>query len=36
VVVDVEDSGGEKAFTFRGEPKPGMVPDSPPVDLAKD
>jgi ATP-dependent Clp protease ATP-binding subunit ClpC len=22
-------------FTFRGEPKPSLVPDAPPVDLAK-
>ncbi len=35
VVVDVEDKDGEQAFTFRGEPKPGVVPDAPPVDLAK-
>ncbi len=35
VVVDVEGDGEEKTFSFRGEPKPGMVPDAPPVDLAK-
>ncbi|MCW2776676.1 MAG: ATP-dependent Clp protease ATP-binding protein, partial [Frankiales bacterium] len=35
VVVDVEEKDGEKAFTFRGEPKPSSVPDSPPIDLAK-
>jgi ATP-dependent Clp protease ATP-binding subunit ClpC len=32
---DGEDTGWDKAkFTFRGEPKPSSVPDSPPVDLA--
>ncbi|MCY7340451.1 MAG: ATP-dependent Clp protease ATP-binding subunit [Pseudonocardia sp.] len=45
VVVDVEGldpdaevsrAGDDKAkFTFRGEPKPVLVPDAPPVDLAK-
>ncbi|MDN5860538.1 MAG: AAA family ATPase, partial [Pseudonocardia sp.] len=44
VIVDVEDdpepgpgSAGDdrQRFTFRGEPKPVAVPDSPPVDLAK-
>ncbi|WP_141282176.1 ATP-dependent Clp protease ATP-binding subunit [Pseudonocardia hydrocarbonoxydans] len=45
VIVDVEgidpDAEDSKAaddkakFTFRGEPKPVMVPDAPPVDLAK-
>jgi ATP-dependent Clp protease ATP-binding subunit ClpC len=43
VVVDVEDDpdaapapDGTPAqrFTFRGEPKPSMVPDSPPVELS--
>jgi ATP-dependent Clp protease ATP-binding subunit ClpC len=39
VVVDVEttknDEGvEEQTFTFRGEPKPVLVPDAPPVDLA--
>jgi len=40
VVVDVEGWDGESAgedakFTFRGEAKPGLVPDAPPIDLAK-
>jgi len=40
VVVDVEGWDGESAgedakFTFRGEAKPGSVPDAPPIDLAK-
>jgi ATP-dependent Clp protease ATP-binding subunit ClpC len=46
VIVDVEglDAGapeGSRAaddkakFTFRGEPKPSLVPDAPPVDMAK-
>ncbi|HEY0559330.1 MAG TPA: ATP-dependent Clp protease ATP-binding subunit [Frankiaceae bacterium] len=35
VVVDVEGEGAERAFTFRGEAKPSVVPDVPPVDLAK-
>jgi ATP-dependent Clp protease ATP-binding subunit ClpC len=40
VIVDVEEDaeakGDEKEkFTFRGEPKPVLVPDAPPVDLAK-
>ena len=34
VVVDVEGEGEGEAFTFRGEPKPIAVPDTPPVDLA--
>ncbi|MBQ6640732.1 MAG: hypothetical protein IJH84_06825, partial [Saccharopolyspora sp.] len=39
VIVDVEGWDGEGSddqaqFTFRGETKPGLVPDSPPVDLA--
>ena len=34
VVVDVEGTGEEEKFTFRGEPKPVDVPDVPPVDLA--
>ena len=46
VIVDVEGidpdapegsrAGDDKArFTFRGEPKPSLVPDAPPVDMAK-
>ncbi len=36
VVVDTEGEGDEQKFTFRGEAKPMMlVPDVPPVDLAK-
>ncbi|MHB8340739.1 MAG: ATP-dependent Clp protease ATP-binding subunit [Mycobacteriales bacterium] len=34
VVVDVLGEGDERAFTFRGESKPAVVPDAPPVDLA--
>ncbi|MDP9498258.1 MAG: hypothetical protein M3P46_11510, partial [Actinomycetota bacterium] len=34
VVVDVEGEGPDAKFTFRGEPKPGSVPDAPPADLA--
>jgi len=33
VVVDVEGEGDAVAFTFRGEPKPMEMPDSPPVEL---
>jgi ATP-dependent Clp protease ATP-binding subunit ClpC len=33
VVVDVEGEGAEAKFTFRGEPKPVVVPDAPPVEL---
>jgi ATP-dependent Clp protease ATP-binding subunit ClpC len=35
VVVDTEGEGEGEKFTFRGEPKPGSVPDAPPIDLAK-
>ena len=35
VVVDTEGEGDAQAFTFRGEAKPAVVPDVPPVDLAK-
>ncbi len=35
VVVDTEGEGDAQAFTFRGEAKPSVVPDAPPVDLAK-
>jgi ATP-dependent Clp protease ATP-binding subunit ClpC len=34
VVVDVEGEGDQQKFTFRGEVKPEVVPDVPPVDLA--
>jgi ATP-dependent Clp protease ATP-binding subunit ClpC len=34
VVVDTEGEGEEEKFVFRGEPKPSVVPDVPPVDLA--
>ncbi|MGZ6826661.1 MAG: NDP-hexose 4-ketoreductase, partial [Mycobacteriales bacterium] len=34
VVVDVEGEGEEQKFVFRGESKPEVVPDVPPVDLA--
>jgi ATP-dependent Clp protease ATP-binding subunit ClpC len=35
VVVDVEGEGEERKLTFRGEAKPPVVPDSPPVGLVK-
>ena len=34
VVVDTEGEGAEEKFVFRGEAKPSVVPDVPPVDLA--
>jgi ATP-dependent Clp protease ATP-binding subunit ClpC len=34
VVVDTVGEGEERAFNFRGEVKPDVVPDAPPVDLA--
>ncbi len=34
VVVDVEGTGPEAVFTFRGEPKPTAVPDVPPIETA--
>ncbi len=34
VVVDVEGEGEDKKFVFRGETKPEVVPDAPPVDIA--
>ena len=34
VVVDVEGEGADGKFTFRGEPKPIDVPDTPPVALS--
>ncbi|HVE26143.1 MAG TPA: ATP-dependent Clp protease ATP-binding subunit [Sporichthya sp.] len=33
VIVDVEGEGDAAKFTFRGEPKPVVVPDAPPVEL---
>ena len=35
VVVDVEGEGEDRKLTFRGEPKPPSVPDTPPVGLVK-
>ena len=35
VVVDVESTGDQPKFTFRGEEKPVSVPDAPPADLTK-
>ncbi|MDQ1630474.1 MAG: ATP-dependent Clp protease ATP-binding subunit ClpC, partial [Frankiaceae bacterium] len=35
VVVDVEGEGDGRKLTFRGETKPPVVPDTPPVDMAK-
>jgi ATP-dependent Clp protease ATP-binding subunit ClpC len=34
VVVDVVGEGDEATFAFRGEPKPSVVPDAPPVEAA--
>jgi ATP-dependent Clp protease ATP-binding subunit ClpC len=34
VVVDVEGEGAEATFTFRGETKPAVLPDAPPVETA--
>ena len=34
IVVDVEGEGADQKFTFRGEPKPIAVPDTPPVALS--
>jgi ATP-dependent Clp protease ATP-binding subunit ClpC len=33
VTVDVEDTGPEAQFTFKGVPKPDEVPDTPPADI---
>ncbi|HYS33502.1 MAG TPA: ATP-dependent Clp protease ATP-binding subunit, partial [Streptosporangiaceae bacterium] len=35
VMVDTEGTGKEATFTFKGVPKPEVVPDTPPVELAK-
>jgi ATP-dependent Clp protease ATP-binding subunit ClpC len=34
IVVDIEGEGTDAKFTFRGEPKPIAVPDTPPVALS--
>ena len=34
-MVDTEGTGKETKFTFKGVPKPEVVPDTPPVELAK-
>jgi len=34
VMVDVEGTGPEAKFTFKGEPKPDAVPDAPPAEIA--
>ena len=34
VIVDVEGTGQEAEFTFKGVPKPGAVPDTPPAEIA--
>ncbi|HZG96571.1 MAG TPA: NDP-hexose 4-ketoreductase, partial [Mycobacteriales bacterium] len=34
IVVDTEGEGDDEKFTFRGEAKPGVLPDAPPVDMA--
>jgi len=35
IVVDTEGDGVDVSFTFRGEPKPSVVPDAPLVDVAR-
>ena len=35
IMVDTEGTGKEAKFTFKGVPKPEIVPDTPPVELAK-
>jgi ATP-dependent Clp protease ATP-binding subunit ClpC len=35
IMVDTEGTGKEAKFTFKGVPKPEVVPDTPPVELAK-
>src|SRR5262250_1900156 len=35
IMVDSEGTGKEAKFTFKGVPKPEIVPDTPPVELAK-
>jgi ATP-dependent Clp protease ATP-binding subunit ClpC len=35
IMVDSEGTGKEGKFTFKGVPKPEVVPDTPPVELAK-
>ncbi len=35
VMVDAEGTGKEAKFTFKGVPKPEILPDTPPVELAK-
>jgi ATP-dependent Clp protease ATP-binding subunit ClpC len=36
VIVDVEGEGEEAQFTFKGVPKPGEVPDTPPAEIASE
>ena len=36
VTVDVEGTGPEAQFTFKGVPKPGEVPDTPPAEIASE
>jgi ATP-dependent Clp protease ATP-binding subunit ClpC len=36
VMVDVEGAGKEATFTFKGVPKPEVVPDMPPAELASE
>jgi len=36
VTVDVEGTGPEATFTFKGEPKPGEVPDTLPAEIASE
>jgi ATP-dependent Clp protease ATP-binding subunit ClpC len=36
ILVDIEGEGKEREFTFRGEPKPSVVPEVVPVGLATD
>jgi ATP-dependent Clp protease ATP-binding subunit ClpC len=36
VIVDVEGEGEEAQFTFKGVPKPGEMPDTPPAEIASE
>jgi ATP-dependent Clp protease ATP-binding subunit ClpC len=36
VMVDVEGAGPEAKFLFKGMPRPGQVPDEPPVEIASE
>ena len=36
VIVDVEGTGDDAKFTFKGVPRPGEVPDVPPAEIASE